>query len=182
MRRLAAFEPESVVCLTGRRRSTAEPAAVVIGLREVARPPREAGVRLGLEPAPGHDPSRSSTVAEALELLDEAELGDVGVMADTFNLWNEAPGALAAVADRVTGLHVADAPREPGREDRVLPGEGGTRSAEHVRRWRGGLGRIPRRRDLLDSGSLLGTAGGRGRTRAFDGLRRATLAGAQTVP
>jgi sugar phosphate isomerase/epimerase len=28
---------------------------------------------------------------------------------------------------------VADEPAEPGRTDRVLPGEGGSRSAEHVR-------------------------------------------------
>ena len=54
-------------------------------------------------------------------------------MADTYNLWHEPPEALAAVASRVTGLHVADEPSEPGRPDRVLPGEGGMRSAEHVR-------------------------------------------------
>ena len=29
-------------------------------------------------------------------------------------------------------LHVADVPLEPERTDRVLPGEGGMRSAEHV--------------------------------------------------
>ncbi len=135
VRRLAAFEPESVVCLTGAAGDLDPPEArklVVNGLREVAAVARKAGVRLGLEPA-GASVSIVATVAETLELLDEAELGDVGVMADTFNLWTEAPGALAAVAGRVTGLHVADAPREPGREDRVLPGEGGTRSAEHVR-------------------------------------------------
>jgi sugar phosphate isomerase/epimerase len=54
-------------------------------------------------------------------------------MADTYNLWHEEPRALARIAEQVTGLHVADQPAEPGRADRVLPGEGGTRSAEHVR-------------------------------------------------
>jgi sugar phosphate isomerase/epimerase len=76
------------------------------------------------------------TVAAALELLDAAELADVGVMVDTYNLWHEDPAAIAAIAHRVTGLHVADEPREVGRTDRVLPGEGGTRSAAHVRALR----------------------------------------------
>jgi len=76
-----------------------------------------------------------NSIADALALLDEAGLDDVGIMADTYNLWHEPPEALAAVAARVTGLHVAD---DPGgdRDDRVLPGEGGTRSAEHVRALR----------------------------------------------
>ena len=46
-------------------------------------------------------------------------------MADTYNLWDEPPEALAAIASRVTGLHVADVPPDRGRTDRVLPGEGG---------------------------------------------------------
>ncbi|MBA3333950.1 MAG: sugar phosphate isomerase/epimerase, partial [Actinobacteria bacterium] len=134
IRRLAAFAPESVLCLTGAVGDldpTEARELVVQGLREVAAAAREAGVRLGLEPA-GASVSFVATVAETLELLDEAELDDVGVMADTYHLWDETPEALAAIVGRVTGLHVADVPREPGRDDRVLPGEGGTRSAEHV--------------------------------------------------
>ena len=132
--RLAAFEPESVLCLTGAIGDldpTEARELVVQGLREVAAAAREAGVRLGVEPAEA-SVSFVATVAETLELLDEAELDDVGVMADTYHLWDETPEALAAIVGRVTGLHVADVPREPGRDDRVLPGEGGTRSAEHV--------------------------------------------------
>ena len=53
-------------------------------------------------------------------------------MVDTYNLWHERPEAVAAIADRVTGLHVADEPPDLTRTDRVLPGEGGTRSAELV--------------------------------------------------
>ena len=134
IRRLAAFAPESVLCLTGAIGDldpTEARELVVQGLREVAAAAREAGVRLGVEPAEA-SVSFVATVAETLELLDEAELDDVGVMADTYHLWDETPEALAAIVGRVTGLHVADVPREPGRDDRVLPGEGGTRSAEHV--------------------------------------------------
>jgi len=135
IQRFAAFEPESVVCLTGAVGGLDPSEArerVVAGLREVAAVAGEAGVRLGLEPA-GASVSIVATLADALALLEEAELDHVGVMADTYNLWHEAPGALAAVAARVTGLHVADEPRDLGRSDRVLPGEGGSRSAEHVR-------------------------------------------------
>jgi sugar phosphate isomerase/epimerase len=137
--RLAAFEPECVLCLTGpigdlepsRARSL-----VVEGLREIAAAAREAGVRFGLEPAhpAQHDTvSFVNSISDALRLLEEAGLSSVGIMADTYNLWHEPPEVLAAVAERVTGLHVADVPEPMGRTDRVLPGEGGARSEEHLR-------------------------------------------------
>jgi sugar phosphate isomerase/epimerase len=138
MRRLAAYEPECVLCLTGPTGALDEAEArriAVEGLRVIAAAAREAGVRLGLEPATPHQRETVSfvnSVADALDLLEEADLPGVGIMGDTYNLWHDDPAALAAVADRVTGLHVADEPSEPGRTDRVLPGEGGTRSAEHV--------------------------------------------------
>jgi sugar phosphate isomerase/epimerase len=142
IRRLAAFEPESVLCLTGPvgDLDPAQARAVVLdGLRELAATARDAGVRFGLEPAhPAQHELVSfvNTVADALALLDEAGLPQVGIMADTYNLWHDEPPALAAVAGRITGLHVADEPAEPGRTDRVLPGEGGARSTEHVRALR----------------------------------------------
>lgn len=135
MHRLAAYEPESVLVITGPLAGEDSRRLVVEGLRQIAAAADEAGVRLGLEPI---HPSQRDTVsfvnsiAEALALLDEAGLDDVGIMADTYNLWHESPAALAAVADRITGLHVADEPDEAGRTDRVLPGEGGPRSAELV--------------------------------------------------
>jgi len=142
VRRLAVYEPEGVLCLTGPAGALDPGAArevVIDGLRAIATAAREAGIRLGLEPATPHQHDTVSfvnTIVDALALLDEAGLPEVGIMADTYNLWHEQPAALAAVAHRVTGLHVADEPAEPGRTDRVLPGEGGTRSAEHVRALR----------------------------------------------
>ncbi len=135
MHRLAAYTPECVVVLTGPATDSSSRAVVTAGLHEIAAAAGEAGVRLALEPA---HPSQHETasfvnwIADALALLDEAGLAEVGLMADTYNLWGESPDALAAVADRVAGLHVADVPSEPNRTDRVLPGEGGIRSAEHV--------------------------------------------------
>jgi sugar phosphate isomerase/epimerase len=139
VRRLARYEPESVLCLTGPVGDLDPGDArrlVVDGLREIAAAARESGVRFGLEPATPHQHETVSfvnSVEDALGLLSEAGLEDVGVMVDTYNLWHEEPRTLARVAERVTGLHVADEPSEPGRTDRVLPGEGGARSAEQVR-------------------------------------------------
>jgi sugar phosphate isomerase/epimerase len=139
VRRLAAFEPESVLIITGPLGDLDEAEARTIvrqGLRDIAHAARKAGVPLGLEPIhPGQFETVSfvNTIADALSLLDEAGVDDVGIMVDTFNLWHEPPEAVAAIAARVTGLHVADEPPDLTRTDRVLPGEGGTRSAEHVR-------------------------------------------------
>ena len=139
VRRLGAYEPECVLCLTGPVGELGPASArelVIGGLRDVAAAAREAGVRFGIEPSTPrqHDTvSFVNSVGEALALLDEVGVDDIGIMADTYNLWHEPPEALAAVAERVTGLHVADEPVEAGRDDRVLPGEGGTRSSAHVR-------------------------------------------------
>jgi len=136
MHRLAAYEPESVLVIAGPLAGADSRRLVVEGLRQIAAAAEEAGVRLGLEPIhPGQRDTVSfvNSIAAGIALLDEAGLDDVGIMADTYNLWHESPAALAAVADRITGLHVADEPVEPDRTDRVLPGEGGACSAEHVR-------------------------------------------------
>jgi len=135
MERLAAYEPECVLVLTGPAIDANSRSVVLSSLQEIAAAAAGAGVRLGLEPA---HPAQHELVSfvngvrDALALLDEAELDDVGLMADTYNLWLEQPDVLAAVAHRVTGLHVADVPIEADRTDRVLPGEGGTRSGEHI--------------------------------------------------
>jgi sugar phosphate isomerase/epimerase len=136
MRRLARYEPESVLCLTGPGDGPDQWNIVVDGLQKVAAAARKAGIRLGLEPS---HPAQRETVSflnsidMTLDLLDVAGLPDVGLMADTYNLWHESPEALAAIASRVTGLHVADVPLESDRQDRALPGDGGRRSGALVR-------------------------------------------------
>jgi sugar phosphate isomerase/epimerase len=129
-----------VLVLTGPAIDSSSRQVVIAGLHEIAAAATDAGVRLGLEPAhPSQHQSVSflNWISDTLTLLEDADLPQVGLMADTYNLWGERPEALAAIADRVTGLHVADVPREPERTDRVLPGEGGMRSAEHVAALRG---------------------------------------------
>jgi sugar phosphate isomerase/epimerase len=138
IRRLAAYEPECVLCLSGPLggRTESEGRAIVVdGLRRAAAAARDAGVRLGFEPI---HPSQRDTagfvtsLAVALALLDEAEADDVGIMADTFNLGHETDEALAAAVHRFTGVHVADELPEPVAGVRALPLPDG-RSAEIVR-------------------------------------------------
>jgi sugar phosphate isomerase/epimerase len=139
MARLARFAPASVVCLTGPvgARSVEEARALVCeGLTQVAAAARAAGVRLGLEPthlSESAETSFVSSIGEAIALLDEAGLRDVGVMVDSVHVWDTAELAaeVASHAGRVTGLHVADkaAPAAPGR---LLPGEGVTHPEQLV--------------------------------------------------
>jgi sugar phosphate isomerase/epimerase len=131
MHRLAPYEPDCVLCLTGPAGAREEDEArtlVVDGLRRVAAAADSAGVRLGLEPI--HASQRDAltivtTIPQALELLYEAGLPDVGVMVDLWHLWEtpEIERHLAANVDRFTGVHVSDWFPD-GRGDRALPGEG----------------------------------------------------------
>jgi sugar phosphate isomerase/epimerase len=137
MRRLAAYEPACVLCLSGPLggRSEDEGRAVVTeGLGRAAAAAREAGVVLGFEPI--HPAQRDTagfvcSLADALALLDEAGVDDVGIMADTFNLAHEATEDVVAARARFTGLHVADELPDPIAGVRRLPQANG-RSAELV--------------------------------------------------
>jgi sugar phosphate isomerase/epimerase len=137
-RRLAAYDPECVLCLSGPLggRTEAEGRAIVVeGLRRAAATARDAGVRLGFEPI--HPAQRDTagfvtSLADALALLAEAGADDVGIMADAFNLGHEDDDVIVAAAPRFTGLHVADELPEPVAGVRALPTSDG-RSAEIVR-------------------------------------------------
>jgi sugar phosphate isomerase/epimerase len=135
--RLVRYGPECVVCLSGPLggRSPDEGRAIVVdGLRLAAAAARDAGVRLGFEPI--HPLQHDSagfvcTLADALAIVDEAGSEDVGIMADTYNLVQEHSADVAAVASRLTGLHVADELSDPAPGIRALPEQKG-RSAELV--------------------------------------------------
>jgi sugar phosphate isomerase/epimerase len=146
MHRFAPYEPDCVLCLTGAAggRDDAEARGLVIdGLRRIAAAADNAGVRLGLEPihaSQRDDLTLITTIPETLELLDEADLPDVGIMIDLWHVGDtpEIERHLAENVDRITGVHVAEW-RPPGRDDRALPGE---RCAElmrvlHEAGWRG---------------------------------------------
>ena len=141
--RLAAYDPDCVLVLTGPAgdRSDEEARAIVRdGLVRAAAVARDVGVRLGFEPI--HPDHRQHTgfvcsLADAVALLGEARLDDVGIMADTYNLARETPADLAALAERLTGLHVAELPTAGDASGpRALPGEGDGSSARAVRALR----------------------------------------------
>lgn len=140
MRRFAPFEPDCVLCLTGPAGGRTEEDArrlVIDGLRRIAAAADAAGVPLGLEPI--HASERDSltlitSIPEALELLDEAGLPNVGIMVDLWHL-DDTPDIerhLADNVDRITGVHVAEW-FGGERGDRALPAEGVSRTAELMR-------------------------------------------------
>ena len=137
IRRLAGYRPECVLVLSGPLggRSEAEGRSVVVhGLRRAAVAARDVGVRLGFEPI--HPAQRETagfvtSLPDALALLDEAGVDDVGIMADTFNLAHEDTAVFVSAAKRFTGVHVADELPEPLPGVRALPAGTG-RSAELV--------------------------------------------------
>ena len=124
--RLAAYGPACVLFLTG---PGDDRATVVDGIRQVADAAAGAGVRLALEPVQREFRdywTMVSTLGDAAALLDEAGRPDVGLVCDTWHLWN-APGLVEDIERhraRILALHVADW-RDPTRNtnDRVLPGD-----------------------------------------------------------
>ena len=131
--RLAPFEPETVLCLTGPvgDRDPQEARRIVVeGLREVAQAAEAAGVRVALEPI--HASARDDftivdNIPDAVDLLDEVGVPSMGILFDTWHLW-DTPDVLdhiRAQAHRFPAVHVNDW-RDPTRgwDDSALPGEG----------------------------------------------------------
>jgi sugar phosphate isomerase/epimerase len=124
IRRLAQFEPECVLFLTG---PGDDRQAVLEGIRAIGDEGRAQGVPVVLEPIQREFMGFWSTVGslgEASALVDEAG-ADVGLMYDSWHLWREPLDEIERYRDRIRGVHLADW-REPTRNtnDRVLPGDG----------------------------------------------------------
>ena len=127
MERLAPFEPDALVLLTG----TGDRDTAVEGLRTIAAEAERLGLRIGLEPYQregGELWSVVHSIPEAVELIHDA--GDppaLGIQFDVWHLWNT-PTLFEDIEreiDRFVGVHVCDV-REPTRgwADRALPGDG----------------------------------------------------------
>jgi sugar phosphate isomerase/epimerase len=124
IRRLAPFEPECVLFLTG---PGEDRQAVLEGIRAIADAGREHSVSVALEPIQREFAdfwTIVSSLADAAALLEEAGV-DIGLMYDTWNLWNEPLEEIERHRNRIRAVHIADW-REPTRNtnDRVLPGDG----------------------------------------------------------
>jgi len=139
--RLARYEPECVLVLTGSAELCVETTQspqprdlVVEGLQRIAAAADTAGVRLGLEPI--HASQREalslvSSIPEALDLLDAAGLPQVGIMLDLWHVW-DTPAVeddLRAHVGRFTGVHISDWHAD-ARTERALPGTGVSHTRE----------------------------------------------------
>ena len=133
VRRLAAFEPSCVLCLTGPAggRDADEARRIVVeGLRRIAAEAAAAGVLFAVEPIQrefAHFWTIVSTLEDAAALADETGRDDIGFVFDTWHLWND-EGASAAL-ERQIGTYLRRPCRRLARPD-----------AEHERP------RLPRRR------------------------------------
>jgi len=137
--RLAAYEPECVACLAGPLGTYSEvdgTEILVAGLRAIAAAARIAGARIGFEPV--HTSQRDqagfvNSLAHADAVLSRAGASELGILFDTYHLWDD-PAALswvAANAGRIAGVHISDWPALD-RTDRVLPGTGISQTRELV--------------------------------------------------
>jgi sugar phosphate isomerase/epimerase len=124
MHRLAAYEPPCVLFLTG----PGDRATVIDGIQAIGDAAAAAGVVAALEPIQHEYAEHWSIVSsldEAAALLDAAARPDVGLMYDTWHLWNQPLEQIARHRGRIAAAHFADW-RDPTRNtnDRVLPGDG----------------------------------------------------------
>ena len=130
--RLAGYRPESIVCLSGPLGGRTEDegrALVVDGLRRIGAAATAADVPLAFEPVhrTQHDSvSFVNSLQDAIALLDAAGLHEGGLMFDLYHVWDDPAvwDTIGRAAYRIHGVHISDWPAEPGRTDRVLPGEG----------------------------------------------------------
>ena len=125
IRRLIPFDPACVMFLTG---PGDDREAVLDGIRAIADEGERAGVRVALEPIQrefAHFWTIPTSLEEAASLLEEAGTPDVGLMYDTWHLWNQPLEHIERYRDRIAAVHIADW-RDPTRNtnDRVLPGDG----------------------------------------------------------
>jgi sugar phosphate isomerase/epimerase len=149
--RLAPFEPTALVCLTGPAGGLGEEEArrvVVEGLREIAEEASRYDLVVGLEPmSPNYrdDWTTIATLAEAAGLCDDVGAENVGLLFDTWHLWDSPAlfDEIEAHGERIVGVHVNDWREETrGWCDRALPGEGiadlpAILRALHEAGWRG---------------------------------------------
>jgi sugar phosphate isomerase/epimerase len=127
LHRLAPFKPSGVVCLTG---PGDDRDTVVEGLRTIAAEAALLGLRIGLEPtnrSGGEDWTMISSLAEAVDLLKDADRPAVGIQFDSWHVW-DTPQLVQDVEryiDLFVGVHIADwSAVTRGWCDRVLPGDG----------------------------------------------------------
>ena len=142
MRRFAAYDPECVACLAGPLgdRTLAEGTDLLVGaLQRLGAVAREAGTWVGFEPV--HRSQREeagfvNSLADADGVLAVAGAPQVGILFDTYHLWDD-PEVLPwieANISRIVGVHVSDWPAaRPHRPRPSRPRASPTRSSSSPR-------------------------------------------------
>jgi len=130
---VAAFGAIGIGCVTGPAGAFSAAAAwrtAVDGLREVAHAAAVYDLRVAIEPIHPDEAdvfSFVSTLPDAVRLVDDVGLPNVGIVADMWHLHGgaEIVAELEAYADHIDLVHVCDR-RDPTRStcDRALPGDG----------------------------------------------------------
>jgi sugar phosphate isomerase/epimerase len=132
IRRLAVFEPDCILAVTGSSAgySAADARRIAVqALREAATVAADLGTRLALETNRnlGLDYSFLRSLPETIDFLDEVGHPAIGLLYDFYHLWDE-DGIVPDTerfASRVFGVQYNDW-RQPPRcfADRLLPGDG----------------------------------------------------------
>lgn len=111
-------------------RATAR-ARIADGVAELAAYARQAGVALAVEPMHPMmiaDRSAITSLTEALALLDDRDLVDVGVVVDAYHLWwdDRMPSEIVRAGSRILSVQVSDwiTPIQGELRSRGMPGEG----------------------------------------------------------
>jgi len=101
------------------------------GIATILGHARAAGVRLGIEPLhPMMAASRSciTTVRQALDIADDLQSEQVGIVVDAYHVWSDPhlEESMQRARDRVLGFHISDwtTPIVHELESREMPGRG----------------------------------------------------------
>lgn len=136
--RLARFEPNACLFLAniaeGVDPRDARP-VVIEGLRAAAETAGELGISLALEPLRAELGTLAVTPSDAVELIEEAGVSNVGLLLDTWHFWDlpDIEEDLARHVDKVVAIQInGRAPKPRSWCDRLVPGEGVIRLAETI--------------------------------------------------
>jgi len=133
VQRLATFEPDTIFFCSGPAGAYGDDKAwsiLVESLETLGPVARASGSRLALEPM-RHDVRDTWTIVsslrEALSLIEEVGRDDLGIVFDTWHMWDspDVYEMIPEVVDRIYGVQIADY-RQPtrGPRDRLIAGDG----------------------------------------------------------
>jgi fructoselysine 3-epimerase len=94
-------------------------------LVEVCRKAQKYGIRIAIEPADAYETDLMNTVSEAMQMVTELEISNLGVLLDSGHahvVGEPFPQAVQAAGDRLYHVHVDD--NNGKRDQHLVPGEG----------------------------------------------------------